>query len=236
MACPRPEAESVLERCGVFFSVLFCFGGVGVTGCFGRQPVISHLGARCFQKFMLSLPWGSAYIFLSQSHTATPSLFFSGYQFLADNEALQDSPSTSCFPGSLVSQPKHPTRVLGTELLLARVHGGIWRPCRHHLGRKTEKEKKSFKALLRLICRQVRFCCVFVIWPCAERRRGLPASPVSAADPDAIPSCPLPLLVKCTRSLAASEQGCPSSNQGSSFLKFLLLQYLGGNDTNNSKS
>lgn len=141
MACPRPEAESVLERCGVFFSVLFCFGGVGVTGCFGRQPVISHLGASCFQKFMLSLPWGSAYIFLSQSHTATPSLFFSGYQFLADNEALQDSPSTSCFPGSLVSQPKHPTRVLGTELLLARVHGGIWRPCCHHFGRKTEKEK-----------------------------------------------------------------------------------------------
>lgn len=161
---------------------------------------------------------------------------FSGYQFLADNKASQGSPSTSCFPGSLVSQPKHPTRVLGTELLLARVHGGIWRPCRHHLGRKTEKEKKSFKALLRLICRQVRFCCVFVIWPCAERRRGLPASPVSAADPDAIPSCPLPLLVKCTRSLATSEQGCPSSNQGSSFLKFLLLQYLGGNDTNNSKS
>lgn len=75
MACPLPAAESVLERCGVFFSVLFCFGGVGVTVCFGRQPVISHLGASCFQKFMLSLPWGSAYIFLSQSHTATPSLF-----------------------------------------------------------------------------------------------------------------------------------------------------------------
>lgn len=66
MACPLPVAESVLERCGLFFSVLFCFGGVGVMVCFGRQPVISHLGARCFQKFMLSLPWGNAYVFLSQ--------------------------------------------------------------------------------------------------------------------------------------------------------------------------
>lgn len=125
---------------GLFFSFVLFWRGGG-DGVFWQATCDFPSGCELLSEVHAQLALGQCvHISVPVTHCNTVTVF-SGYQFLADNEALQDSPSTSCFPGSLVSQPKHPTRVLGTELLLARVHGGIWRPCCNHFGRKTEKEK-----------------------------------------------------------------------------------------------